>query len=97
MNEIANCPRCGKPPRKQDSDPGYYNLKTYYCCGHAVYADDEKPWNQYASAMELARAEVSASNVVWSVPLERLEPAINASEDMLFQAKMRVLEVFGGK
>lgn len=47
-----------------------------------------------AAAMELAKAEVVASNAVWSVPLERLEPAVEAAETVLFQARMRVLEVF---
>lgn len=55
-----------------------------------------KDFPRIAAAMELAKAEAAASSAVWSVPLERLEPAIEASEDMLFQARLRVLEVFNG-
>lgn len=57
---------------------------------------NEWDYPKVAAAMELAKAEVAASNAVLSVPLERLEPAVEATEDMLFQAKMRVLEVFNG-
>lgn len=59
---------------------------SFRCGGYAL--------PRIAAAMELAKAEVAASNAVCSVPLERLEPAVEAAEDMLFQAKMRVLEVF---
>lgn len=55
-----------------------------------------KDFTRIAAAMELAKAEVAASNAVWSVPLERVEATVEAGEDMLFQAKMRVLEVFNG-
>ncbi len=55
---------------------------------------NEWDYPKVAAAMELAGAEVAASNAVWSVPLERLEPAVEAAEAVLFQAKMRVLEVF---
>ena len=48
-----------------------------------------------AAAMELARAEVAASNAVRSVSLARLESAVEVPEAVLFQAKMRALEVFG--
>lgn len=55
---------------------------------------NEWDYPKVAAAMELAKAEVAASNAVRSVPLARLESAVEASEDILFQARMRVLEVF---
>ena len=63
-------------------------------CQSCPFVCSPKDLPRIAAAMELAKAEVAASNAVWSVPLERLEPAVEAAEDMLFQAKMRVLEVF---
>ena len=90
MNEIAKCPRCGETPKRIQYKAGGFG---HSCCGAEFFCTTY--WNQYAAAMELAKAEVAASNAVWSVPLERLEPAVEAAEDMLFQAKMRVLEVFG--
>lgn len=97
MSEISKCPLCGKDVKKSIWRPQYEGcagsvVVTVRCCG--MEAVGIKLWNQYAAAMELAKAEVAASNAVWSVPLERLEPAVDAAEDMLFQAKMRVLEVF---
>ena len=95
MNEIAKCPVCGKVPGWHDFDIEariFGGERSYFCCG--MKASTAVLWNQYAAAMELAKAEADASNAVWSVPLERLEPAVEAAEDMLFQAKMRVLEVF---
>jgi len=64
MSKILNCPLCRKSPRVQPRDPGYYNLKTYHCCGHAVYADDEVPWNKYAAAMELTIACINIGKEV---------------------------------
>ena len=97
MSEIAKCPVCGKDFKKsilrQEYEGCVGSLATVKCCG--MEAVTVELWNRYAAAMELAKAEVAASNVVWSVPLERLEPAVEAGEDLLFQAKMRVLEVFG--
>ena len=58
---------------------------------------NEWDYPKVAAAMELAKAEVAASSAVCSVPLERLEPAVEAAEAVLFHAKMRVLEVFNAK
>lgn len=65
-------------------------------CENADCATMFNEWDypKVSAAMELAKAEVASSGAVWGVPLERLEPTIEASEDMLFQARMRVLEVF---
>ena len=65
----------------------------YGCCD-CYFGCNLEDLPRIAAAMELAKAEVAASNAVWSVPLERLEPAVEAAEAVLFQAKMRVLEVF---
>jgi len=93
MSEITKCPICGEEPLcPPDEGCAGSVVITIKCCG--MEALTVELWNQYAAAMELAKAEVASSNIVWSVPLERLEPAIEASEDMLFQARMRVLEVF---
>ena len=94
MSEIAKCPCCGDGPDilvDLFDKHGKYP-KGYSCCGAELAELDQ--WNQYAAAMELAKAEVAAFNAAFNVPLERLEAAIEASEDMLFQARMRVLEVF---
>ena len=98
MSEIAKCPLCGKVPGWHDFDIEariFGGERSYFCCG--MKASTAVRWNRYAVAMELAKAEVAASNAVWSVPLGRLEPAVEAAEDVLFQAKMRVLEVFNAK
>lgn len=87
MSEIAKCPVCGS--ELSGSVDGIIECKngcSFRCGGYAL--------PRISAAMELAKAEVASSNIVWSVPLERLEPAIEASEDMLFQARLRVLEVF---
>jgi len=91
MSDIAKCPMCGSEPE----------VRRLIVCGtkvvRCVQCVTEMPpeiWKKYAAAMELAKAEVAASNAVWSVPLDRLEAALEASESMLFDAKMRVLEVF---
>ena len=91
MSEIAKCPLCGEMPRIQGSDPGYYDLKTYHCCGHAVYADNEKPWNQYAAAMEYAM-----KTAYWfSLPDGIHHPDDARAEKAMEKAETRVLEVFG--
>ena len=92
MAKIANCPICGKRPTFFLCGRGCKGWEAFRCCGAEI--EHRKNWNRYAAAMELAKAEVAASNVVWSVPMERLDPAVEAAEDMLFQARMRVLEVF---
>lgn len=90
MSEIAKCPLCGKDPEVWCRDEEI--RIRIVCCKHATYSTPG--WNQYSAAMELAKAEVAASNAAFNVQLERLKAAIEASEDMLFQARMRVLEVF---
>ena len=82
------CPVCGESLITTED--------TIMLCENSDCATMFNEWDypKVAAAMELAKAEVAASNAVWSVPLERLEPAVEAAEAVLFQAKMRVLEVF---
>lgn len=90
----SKCPVCGAEMSETYLGWVCMNTSLENPCSFRI-AKERLP--RIAAAMELARAEVAASDAVWSVPLQRLEPAIEASEDMLFQAKMRVLEVFGGE
>ena len=95
MSEIAKCPICGEEPDilidlfdKHEKYP-----KGYDCC--EVQCRTLTTWNQYAAAMELAKAEVVTANATCGVPLDRLEARIEANRRLLSEAKMRVLEVFG--
>ena len=86
MPEVTKCPVCGCR---------LYKAPFAMKCGSCQFQCDAVNIGRIAAAMELAKAEVAASNVVWRVPLCRIAPAVEAAEDMLFQARMRVLEVFG--
>ena len=87
MSKNLKCPVCQKGTIMFKENLSCECLQCRFQCHHGQI-------ERIAAAMELAKAEAAASNAVWSVPLERLEPAVEAAEDMLFQAKMRVLEVF---
>ena len=82
------CPFCG--------DAMVTTKDQIVVCENADCATMFNEWDypKVCAAMELAKAEVAASNAIWSVPLERVESTVEAGEDMLFQARMRVLEVF---
>lgn len=86
MSEELKCPCCGWVNEA--------NLYNSFACTQCLFMCTKHDFNRIAAAMELAKAEVAAFNAAFNVPLERLEAAIEASEDMLFQARMRVLEVF---
>ena len=88
MSKNLKCPVCQKGTIMFKENLSCECSQCRFQCHHGQI-------ERIAAAMELAKAEAAASNAVWSVPLERLEPAVDAAEDMLFQAKMRVLEVFG--
>lgn len=87
MSKNLKCPVCQKGTIMFKENLSCECSQCRFQCHHGQI-------ERIAAAMELAKAEVAASNAVWSVPLARLEPAVEAAEDMLFQAKMRVLEVF---
>ena len=93
MNEIEKCPVCRSDGRKERGlEDG--ECIAYYVCDTCMFMCGLEDLPRIAAAMELAKAEVAASNATETVSLDRLEGAIEASEDMLFQARMRVLEVF---
>jgi hypothetical protein len=78
VSEIAKCPICNGVPSKRQ----WIDMVDYVCCG--IDCSGLKLWNQYAAAMELAKA-----HVVWS------EENGNIHEfNRLNRASMRVLEVF---
>jgi hypothetical protein len=92
MNEIANCPLCGKDVKKSIWRPEYEGCAgsvviTVKCCG--IEATSITLWNQYAAAMELARAELE---------LDRCNPEYEHQwQFYIEEARKRVLEVFGGE
>ena len=81
------CPCCGA-----DVDVYQGGISCHLGC---CFQCDLEDFDRISAAMELAKAEVSASKAIETVPLDRLEAALEASESMLFDAKMHVLEVFG--
>ena len=89
MSEIAKCPICGNCIKVQRPDPSYYNLKTYHCCGHAVYADTQEKWNKYAAAMELVKRHKDLDNYKGVNP-NIITDLVNA----ITVAEHNVLEVF---
>lgn len=89
MNEELKCPMGCDEILNAESDQ-------YYACENCWFRCDKADLPRITAAMELAKAEVAASNATMNVPLERLDAAMEAAEAMLFQAKMRILEVFVG-
>jgi hypothetical protein len=87
MEMIADCPICGKQPKKKVFKPEYEfggcgkDIITITCCG--MECDFTSLWNRYAAAMELARATVGYRDY--------------GCIDALKPATQRVIEVFGGK
>ena len=61
MSEIAKCPICGgKPLDKWEVTSARVFQTGQMCCG--VDCSTNERWNQYAAAMELAKAEVTYTN-----------------------------------
>ena len=93
MSEELKCPCCGG---EHDvlidlfDKHGKYP-KGYSCCG-AEFRELEH-WNQYAAAMELAKAVVKV-NKIYHMPLIRIEGKLNDAAKAEDAAKERVLEVF---
>ena len=99
MSEIAKCPVCGKDVKRSIWRPEYEGcagsvVVTIKCCG--MEAVSVPLWNQYAAAMELARAEVAIAKAM-EVPLDRIDAALDAVDGWQENARERVLEVFGGE
>jgi len=76
----SKCPRCGKTPTKMVFGAGWAQ-DGHRCCGHTT--DTALQWNQYAAAMELARATFDYQDYDC---IDALKPA-----------KQRVIEVIRGK
>lgn len=60
MPEVANCPVCGKEPKKTVPWTSGETYNQFSCCG--IIANGEENWNRYAAAMELARAVLRLHN-----------------------------------
>ena len=86
MSEIAKCPICGKAPVKMVFGAGWAQ-DGYKCCGHT--ANTLKQWNQYASAMELAKVEVDKQSK-FLLNRSKYDKADIHRRNM----RLRVLEVF---
>ena len=87
MSEIAKCPMCGN---SQVETLNEYTIPSgAYCCG--VWCSSLEKWNQYAAAMELAKAELYALETVQQIDSdEEIYEAFNIRNE----ARKRVLEVF---
>ena len=91
--EIAKCPLCGKDVKKAIWRPEYEGCAgsvviTVKCCGMEAIGIER--WNQYAAAMELAKATVILKNSIYSGNYDSVEDA----QDQFADAEQRVLEVF---
>ena len=84
MNEIAKCPRCGETPKRIQYKAGGFG---HSCCGAEFFCSTY--WNQYAAAMELARAEFE---------LDRCNPEYEHQwQFYIEEARKRVIKIFGGE
>ena len=92
MSEIAKCPLCGKDVKKSIWRPEYEGCAgnvviTVKCCG--MEALTVELWNQYAAAMELAKAKHQRESIRRNVFGDWDE-----YDENLLQAERRVLEIF---
>ena len=93
MSEIAKCPLCGNSPVIFPTfDPAEYCPEATECCGAAFTT--VRAWNQYAAAMELARAYIPTHR-------EKLDYTGPKTPSEIIErvrvACARVIEVFGGE
>lgn len=106
MSEIAKCPACGKDVKKSIWHPEYEGCAgsvviTVKCCG--MEAIGIELWNQYAAAMELAKAEAvldasSTKLLFLQDGTQELDDWSTSHRQIMkryMAAKDRVLEVFG--
>ena len=92
MSEIAKCPLCGKDVKRSIWRPEYEGcagsvVVTVKCCG--MEALTVELWNQYAAAMELAKATCQREHIRRNIFNDW-----DKYDENLLQAKQRVLEVF---
>lgn len=106
MSEIAKCPLCGKNPDVYHAmtSPGQRLLVKIECCDHAVASPLSliEKWNQYAAAMELARATRLLEDAMEPLNSGKLKmgealPRIKLAMEHEKGCEKRVLEVFGGE
>lgn len=89
MKEIARCPHCNENPSELGRDS--YSRVGISCCGVSIWTrDNPDHWNQYAAAMELAKAALQREVT------DMMDAPASTSGSNFFRAKLcRVLEVFG--
>ena len=82
MGKFAKCPYCGDAPVTWGDDYGDIHIQ---CCD--MHTTSGRKWNQYAAAMDLAKAYVAFKTEIDPIMSNTLWPATRAAE-------LRVLEVF---
>ena len=98
MSEIAKCPLCGNSPVIFPTfDPAEYCPEATECCGAAFTT--VRAWNQYAAAMELAKATRTLEDAMEPLNSGKLKmgqalPAIRLAMEDHTACEQRVLEVF---
>ena len=95
MGDIAKCPVCGKEPEVWCRDEEA--RIRIVCCKHAAYSTSG--WNQFAAAMEHAKATVELENAMKPLdsgkrPMVKAFPRIKAAMERGRECENRVLEVF---
>lgn len=101
MSEISKCPLCGKVPGWHDFDIEariFGGERSYFCCG--MKASTAVLWNQYAAAMDLAKATRTLEDAMEPLNSGKLKmgkalPAIRLAMEDQKVCEQRVLEVFG--
>ena len=91
MSEIAKCPVCGETPMELVASFGK-SFVAIACCG-AEFRKKEL-WNQYAAAMELARATAEYGNELGFDEIRIDNGGDDPVVGRINDAAMRVLEVF---
>lgn len=97
MSEIAKCPLCGEIPRTRYGGILGKEPVAYMCCGAEF--ETLVHWNQYAAAMELAKATRTLEDAMeplnsGKVKMGEALPAIRLAMEDQKACEQRVLEVF---
>lgn len=98
MNEIEKCPICGGVPLDKWEVTSVRVFQTgQACCG--VDCNTNKLWNQYAAAMEMAKATRTLEDAMALLNSGKLKmgealPAIRLAMEDQKACEQRVLEVF---
>lgn len=51
MENLENCPFCGKCPNLGNVSPYGDDLNTYFCCGTKITSENPYKWNFYCKAI----------------------------------------------